>query len=251
MALNLGNLRLPIVLIGEIGLSSFLLIFPTEAALLNGSFENGFTGWTTGGVTSIQNASFGVTPTDGNDQILITNAAGSPPVGLGGEDLEEFLGVPSGIFNDLTLGTALQGSAIRQDFFVGVGDTLTLDWNFLTNDLINDDYAFVLFSRINQLSTLTNADLIKLNRNNSALFNSPSRFALESGYQSLDLTSAITSSGNYRLAIGVIDVNSVFGESGVLVDNVTQTIPISSVPEPSTLFGLFSLGTLLIIKELS
>jgi hypothetical protein len=233
MAFNWQKIFHPITVIGLIGLSSVTIEQPAKAALINGSFE-GSGGWTTGGVTSIQTASFGITPTDSINQLLITNAAGSPPTGIDG--LEDFLNVPIGIVNDSMLGTSEQGSAVFQDFSAQSGDTIFFDWNFLTNDTINDDYGFAIFAQTNQLNSLIHDNLSQIFRVNPNLMPSNSPFDEESGYQTVSLP--VTTSGTYRLAFGVIDVNSRDGLSGIVVDNVRQITPSSPIPESRPLWGL-------------
>ncbi|MDJ0845979.1 hypothetical protein [Crocosphaera sp.] len=212
-----------------------------NAAIVNGSFETGLNGWMTGGVVSIENGSFGVTPTDGVNQALATTADGSLPTSVI-DGLEDFLGVPLGIFDDPGdpfLGAATEGSALKQTFTAQAGDTLTLDWNFLTDDTVNPDYAFVILSPETELNNLTFDDLIKLSASDG-LMGSASIFAEETGYGSF--SASIPTDGTYLLGIGVIDAGDVIGDSGVLLDNVVLEQQPTSVPEGSSLISLGLLG---------
>ena len=58
-----------------LGLSTVLVAAPSQAAVINGSFESGdFTGWEKIGMAAVGTNSIGVNPTDGNYQAgLATN----------------------------------------------------------------------------------------------------------------------------------------------------------------------------------
>lgn len=238
-----------LVFIGLIPLPYLITLPKANAAIVDGSFEENYIGWELGGANATRGAGFGITPTDGLRQSLSTNGAGSPSMGIQG--LEGFLNVPTGIFNDPVRGTAVQGSAIYQDFFARPEDTISLDWNFLTDDTVNNDYAFVFLTPVSNLGNLQHQDLITLGPPSATLItlNPPTSgpvFVQETGYQNLPLSFAVTNAGNYRLAIGVIDTGNDLGDSGVLVDNVQQIPPPSDIPESNTVLGLLSVGTLLL-----
>jgi hypothetical protein len=241
-----GRLISPILLVACLGVPTFTPWRPALSAIVNGSFESGFTGWTTGGVTSIETAAFGVIPPDPINQALGTTEDGSLPTNTVG-GLEDVLGIPLGVFddpNDPFFGAATQGSAIQQTFTAQTGDTLTLDWNFLTNDTLSNDYAFLILANVNDLGTLEFSDLTQLSRANTALGSSGTSFSEETGY--LTFSASIPSDGDYLIAVGVVDVGDVLGDSGVLVDNVSITSDSASVPEGNSLLGLAAIATLMV-----
>ena len=97
---------------------------------INGGFETGdFTAWETIGDTSIETAEFGVIPTQGDFQALLTTDFGS----VSDDILENFLGLNSGDIDGIGNGDATQGSALRKTITVEAGDVLSFDFNFLTD----------------------------------------------------------------------------------------------------------------------
>lgn len=225
----------------------------------NLSFQNDFAGWETTfnnnsmGNTSIQTASFGITPTHESKQALLTTYAddvvggssGSEGQGEGPVDeseIEAFLGIS---LNGLD---AEEGSAIRQTFTTSIANqTLSFNWNFLTtdpraNDLYSDnfnDFAFVSvigtnFSYFHILadtdSTLFPSSAGFTNFTCNELCASGSR-SMQTGYRSHSIT--LPDVGTYTLGFGVIDVGDRLQDSALLVD----------VPEPST--GLFLVAGLI------
>lgn len=244
------RIAVPIGLVSFLGVGSLLSPQPASAIIINGSFESSptvLTGWNLNGVVSMQTASFGVTPTNGFNQALATTGNGSLSTNNTG-GLEDFLGVPLGIFDnpsDPFYGAAAQGSAIYQSFAAQAGDTVTLDWNFLTNDTAQPDYAFLFLAKDSDLGTLTYNDLIKLNSSAglislTSVFCQPTSPCEQTGYR--PYSASITSSGTYVLGVGVVDVLDTDGDSGVLLDNVKLNQSGTNVPEGSTLGGLGLMG---------
>jgi hypothetical protein len=231
---------------GLLGAASLAVSNPAEAAILNGDFENGLTNWTTAGDVDLQT-------TGGNSQALLTtsaisdvdnlNVSGNDPnyVGFDG-GLEESLGLSFGGLDPDANNfiAAIEGSAIQQTFAAQAGDSLTLDWNFLTDD--TQDYAFIALAKSNQLSTLSYNNLTTLS-NSDGLIASNSGFASETGVRQYSYTFA--SAGTYTLSLGVVDVTDVASSSGLLVDNVKLTPKKTDgqkVPEPNLIAGLVLLG---------
>lgn len=213
----------------------FLLFLPsTTWAISNGSFETGdFTGWDTiGGLNAEVGQTFvnfpGVAPTEGLFFARIFNA------GTTGNDLEKFLGVPTGTLPG-AFGTAVNGgAAIKQAFTASRGDAITFDWRYFTQEdptnTNNDDLAFVALN--NEVTVLAN-----VYSGLSPASGGP--FLFESGYRSGTLS--IPSSGTYTLAMGAVDLGEFdFSDSALLVDNVT----VRPIPEPSMmiLFGTGIIG---------
>lgn len=119
-----------------------------SAQVVNGSFENGLTGFSRIGDTSIQTSAFGVDSTQGTSQALITNDGSF--LSLPAPDLEDFLGLTSGSLNTLGNGNAIEGSAIRQTFTANAGDILTFNYNFLTQGPLPPDSNFNDFSFVSR-----------------------------------------------------------------------------------------------------
>ncbi|MDJ0716086.1 MAG: hypothetical protein QNJ54_17965 [Prochloraceae cyanobacterium] len=148
--------------------------------------------------------------------------------------MKDFLGVPLGSLDPdpNNFVAAFEGSAIKQTITAKAGDVLSFNWNFLSNESLNGDYAFIT---LNGLSELGNSA--------ATLLTSNMPFLKETGYQTFSYT--VTTSGTYTLRIGVVDVNDFNETSALLIDDVklTSTEPPKSVPEPTS-----SLGILLFIS---
>jgi hypothetical protein len=187
--------------------------------ITNGSFEDGFSNWTTTGQTTVKGANFGLAPVDGNYQAVLETL--QDETGINSSDLENLLGLSS---VSLTSLGAVEGSAIKQNITVNAGDVLTFSWNFLTDEVSADpnynDFAFFSISNINQLANTYDAT-----------FFSFSLLAQETGYQSYIYN--FTTDGTYTLVFGVVDVGDTTVNSALLVDNVKLT----PVPEPITMLG--------------
>ena len=233
---------------------------PARAGVINPGFESGLTGWATVGDVATRTAAFGSGPTLGAAQAVITNAFFTlsdfdpAPMNLSGTDaltvaaLTSFLGVAGNALDvPLTFGDAYEGSAIQQTFAVQVGDTLSFDWNFVTNELLSPsllglppapDHAFVVIDGV--VSTLTTATT-------ATLVPSASPFVNEVGYQAF--SHVFATAGLVTLAFGVVDSSDFRLSSALLVDNV-QIAPAApiAVPEPDSLAliaaGLLALGAL-------
>jgi hypothetical protein len=234
----------------ESGTYSLLLdTFPfpepsTNATLINGGLETGdFRGWTTLGETSIETSAFGSDPTEGTYQALLSTGGAT----FSGSIIEEFLGLEAGSLDNLgnnldfipfPRGSATQGSAIRQTFTANAGDTLTFNWNFLTNDAVFpsfNDFSFVSISSLSEL-----ADTMF-----PAVISPMTQFFQETGFQTFSFT--IPTTETYTLGIGVTDWRDSTVDSGLFVDNVTLTSvpdPITSVPEPTSVLSVLAFGAL-------
>ncbi len=171
----------------------------------NGGFENkDFNSWKTIGNASIQTAEFGIAPTEGDFQALITTALGT----VNDTEIETFLGLNLGEIDLIGNGDATEGSALQKQVVVETGDILSFDFNFLTNETTFDDFAFV------SVIPNTNFELADIS---SASVLSSTRFELETGYD--NFTYEFTEAGTYNVGIGIVDVTDTAFESGLLVDD--------------------------------
>ena len=219
----------------------------TAGIILNGGFENGFTGWSTTGITSIQTAAFGSGPTEGTQDALMESGDGSGFTTAAG--LASFLGLSAGVLQGIATDQVTGGSSIKQTLTVNAGDALTFHWNFLTNEATAlsggasssfNDLAFV------SISSGGTGTATKLADTFSSFTSSFTTFAAETGFSTQSITFA--TGGTYTLGFGVVNVTDQFGDSGLLLDDVKVTPAVSAVPEPSTLVsasigvGLMGLG---------
>jgi hypothetical protein len=174
-------------------------------------FESGnFTNWTTIGDASIETASLGTSPTEGNFQALITTDFPSVP----DTALENFLGLSVGTIDSLGNGNATEGSALKLNpITVQAGDVVSFDWNFLTNEgtpsSFFNDFAFVSIS-----PSFTS----ELADTNSVFVLSPTPFFEETGYRTFEYR--FTTAGTYTIGFGVADVGDTAVGSGLLVDDL-------------------------------
>ena len=222
--------------------------FTAEAGRVGG-FEPGDPALTKAGDGSVQGTFQGVAPTEGTKQYLITTIASNDGDGLNpvsGTDAVPNSGAGSlqSFFNNTGL-TGTEGSGFLLPFTVSAGDQfLTLQYDFLTNEIApnHNDFAFALtFNSANTLTggvrTITTANLEQANL--SLLSNQNGPFQFHTGYRTFSISLAGFAPGTYSLGVGVEDRTTTDIPSGVLVDNV-QIVP-AAVPEPSTI-GLIIAG---------
>lgn len=179
----------------------------------NGNFETEtFSDWRTIGNNSIETNELGIDPSEGTYQALISNGAGNSGNAVSDGDLETFLGLAPGIFDNLGNGDVTEGSAIKQTFTLEAGDVLTFDWNFLTNEEATSESDFAFFSLTSLTTELADAD------SPSLIETSTEDFSLETGYQTTSI--GISESGTYTLSLGVVDVGDDSVDSALLVDDI-------------------------------
>ncbi len=221
------NTPLTASIFGLLSLSAVFVAAPSQAAVMNGSFESGLTGWTKIGTAGSISAFGDAIPTDGSHQAGLTTYSS----GVSTDSLEGFLGLSAGSLNSLGNGQVTGGTAIQQTFTATAGDVISLDWNFLTiEDTRNanfNDFAFVSFSGLTELADT-----------NSAFYDTSTIFRSQTGYQTTSFTVATT--GTYTLSLGVVNVGDGRVPSALLVDNVRT----ESVPEPASMLGILAFGAL-------
>ncbi|WP_199192138.1 PEP-CTERM sorting domain-containing protein [Chlorogloea sp. CCALA 695] len=213
--------------LGLLSLSTVLVAAPSQAAVINGSFESGdFTGWEKIGTAAVDTNAYGVDTTDGYYQASLVTNSKAPAVSI-----EKFLGLTRGSLSTLGNGVANSGAAIKQTFTASAGDVVSFDWNFLTNEgtpnARNNDFAFFSLTGLTELADTT-----------VSFVDSLSEFREETGYQTTSYT--IATAGNYTLGFGVINSGDRKVQSGLLVDNVSS----EPVPEPASMLGILAFGAL-------
>lgn len=201
-------------------LAAGLLSGGNAFAVTNGDFTVSLAGWDAVGDASVQSsAALLTTAYDANDDV----AGNFNFSGASAQDapvLESQAGLTSG-----ALGNAWDGSLIKQTFTVNAGDTLSFQWNFLSNEGTSGqpDFGFVVINgALTQLGSVAQASVTPgLNG-----------FAAQTGWNTFSQTFA--NAGSVTLALGVVDANDVVTTSALMVDQVT----LSAVPEPGALMLL-------------
>lgn len=227
--------------ITTLGLGAASSVFANP--IVNAGFEQfpDFTGYTTLGNTTIQAGNFHP-PVEGALQALLSNGAGDATGGLNpvtGAQLESFLNLTAGTLTNAATFKATTGSAIQQTFTALAGQTLTLQFDFLTNESPagrtgHNDTAFLTLKNGASPATLTLlADTNSIMHATDPLSDDSGFAANETRY--LTYTTTLTAGGTYTLGLGV--VNSVDGNvaSGLLVDAIRITGAGGSVPLPLAL----------------
>ncbi|XHR30514.1 MAG: PEP-CTERM sorting domain-containing protein [Chthoniobacteraceae bacterium] len=209
-----------------------LALFVASASASTIDYSN-LSNWTsTGDVATTGNGSISLTNAsstytddyDSSGNAIKLNLSGTDPVTAGGT-LENAVGVQIGGLDLDAVNQAEEGSAVTLTLTVNVGDTLTIDWNMLTNDTtasgIGADYFFLT----------VNGQLQILGSSGSASQASTSaNYAAASGAQ--EATYVFTEAGTVTVGLGVVDVGDYANSTEVDLSEVTVTT--TAVPEPQT-----------------
>lgn len=175
---------------------------------------------------SLQTSSFGVQPTEGNTQLLLSTDTFVTPA----RNLEAFLGLASGSLNNLGNGFATEGSALKLSLNnIEARQIVSFDWNFLTNEFpqtVFDDFAFVSISGTGAQEVADTFNPLSFSRTS---------FFRETGYGTFEFR--FSSAGNYTLGIGVVDVGDNIVGSGLLVDNLRVFSEVLGTAGNDSLFG--------------
>lgn len=193
-----------------------------SASIINGSFESGMSGWTTVGPNSaVPNGTInGYNATSGSEYAFINTGVGAQSV-LVQDFVLQSLGISSNYVSTNFPGVT-EGSLLFQTFTLDAGcNELVFDWNFLTNEGGNNDFAFAhLFD-----SSFAPVSTASLNTSSSLSAGSPD-YLLDTGWQNVSF-SGLTGGNTYTLVFGVFDDRDFITDTALLVDNV------HCVPEPS------------------
>lgn len=245
-----------------------MLSTAASAQVLNGGFESGLTSWTTGGVVQAQGSGMGITPQEGSSQALIASATDgtiTPAVtagsGLTAAALEAAIGLPSGTIATIPNGTPVLCSGMSQQFILAAGQSVSFDWNFITNqtfidntslsippDPNNKDFAFAALVRVGFNTVIT-----KLTDTQDGFINGigPAGFLTNFAttqaacpfISSLDWrvrTFTVSFPGTYKLCFGVVHATNTPDNgvnSALVVDNVSATASAIAVTAPATVVG--------------
>ena len=222
-----------------------LLSASPAAAIENGSFETIVSGFPVSW-ESLPGFAFPreswvqfVRPTDGDFMMQLETII---DYGFNtGDEIEEFLDLPTGSLNGLGNGSVFSGNAIRQEFTASPGDTVTFEWNFATAEEGRTlDFAFVSVVCPNEthLEELADAGLSTLP--SAPIFFVPSTGPPEdsgfdhTGYRSFSIT--LMSGGTCRLGIGIAQPDSA-ANSILFVDNVRPIADPTALAECKSDFG--------------
>jgi len=202
-----------------------------HAGVVNGGFETGtIAGWSVTGSGHTATASVGVTPTVGTYQGYIETTGNFTALAPA---VVASLGLTGPAIAALGAGTPTNGTGISQDVTVSAGDTLTFDWDFLTDELNEaatyNDFAFL---------SVDGTAYLLASRNSSTynIVSPPAGFDGQTDWQAGSYT--FTSAGTFKIGFGVFNVGDTGHNSVLLIDNVS--LP---VPEPTTaLLAAFGLS---------
>lgn len=198
-----------------VGITSFVGVDSAQAAIINGDFSSGFSGWSTLG------------DTDATSGAAVLNTLGADLA-----DIESFLGLPTGALAGISGTNPINGSAIKQSFFANAGTTISFDWFFQAGDYFPfNDFAFYSLVPTGGANLLSNVAAVGDFGN--------------SGQQSLSFL--IPTTGNYTLGFGVLNALDFGLNSSLTIDNVNgDTTPI---PTPALLPGLLGMGVAALRKR--
>jgi hypothetical protein len=179
---------------------------------------------------------FGISPTDGTHQLLLTtiSTAGAHDPGptqsgtnaVSVSSLAAFLGVATSSIRDGTV-TGQEGSAFQLSLgALAAGTTVSFKYDFLTNEVqpgAHNDFGFITLTGMSG-NTPVVADTLSLLAPTTGVGNP---FVLETHYQTYSFT--IATAGTYSLGIGVVDGTTTDTSSALLVDSINVPDSGSSV----------------------
>ena len=222
--------RIPARLTAPVLAWALLAAWPAAAIVINPSFEAGDTsGWTGSGDTGAVDASFGITPTDGSFQALVTSGVGAASASA----FESSMGLGAGFMDSLiplispnTDGTTVtEVSGLQQTFTAGAGDTVIFDYTFLTNEdppeKLTSDFLFYDLSGVG-------SEVLASARRRNGLSASGTAFDWESATQQVQVV--IPTAGTYTLTVGVADLEDSLRDTAGIFD----AFVLLKAPEPNS-----------------
>jgi len=148
------------------------------------------------------------------------SAAANYPPAVPVADLEAFFGMASGAISSINPGdgiyvdSPIEGSGIKDSFGFEIGDIISFDYNFMTDEVVPDyvnDYAFVAIG--GQVALLDHV-----------LGSTPSvsyPYERETGYMSFSYAAPVA--GILDFGVGIVDVADGVVDSALLIDNIKVT----------------------------
>lgn len=215
---------------------------PARAALVNGGFEFGLSGWSVfpaAGVNPIrataESSGFGILPTEGRLQGVIetSDIDGDPAAAI-----EAFFDLAPGAIDGLGFDDPT-GIAIQQTVTVTAGDTLLGDINFLTNELVQGDPGYTTNPAFDDFAVLIADGLVHIlaDVNQAGFFtsnvllrggNSVTGVTKETGYGPLNYI--FQNTGTQKIGFAVFNVSDIGHQSALAMDDLR----IEAVPLPAT-----------------
>ncbi|MDV3352817.1 filamentous hemagglutinin N-terminal domain-containing protein [Leptothoe sp. LEGE 181152] len=185
-----------------------------------------FLNWESIGEVLLETSQFGTGPTPAPSQVLLDSGTNA----VSQAQLETFLGLAPGSLDGLGSGDAVNGAGIRATFTAQAGDTVSFDWNFVTDQdpgLVFDDNDFAVVVLSGTPTVL--ADTGFPDGSSSGLTASPEAFenfgigffSFDFGTGTESFSTTVPADGSYTLGIALVNEDSAFDQSLLLVDNVT------------------------------
>jgi hypothetical protein len=221
-----------------------------QAQFINGGFETGtYSSWSLTGTGYVVGpvGTPAIMPPSGNFQGGLQTDGAAPAFGPNGiytsvSGLELFFGLAGGTLDSIrptnSSPTFGGGSGLFQTVTVNAGDTLTLEWDFVTREVgtenIFNDFAFVVIGgtamRLQAVNDLVNGPLT-----GPTVFMGGDNYRT-SAYQTFNFV--FNSGGTFNIGLGVISMGDDLINSGLAFDDFR----LSPVPEPSGLALLAAAG---------
>ena len=210
---------------------------PLAARAAVSGFESGtMAGWSVSGAGHVNTASMGITPTGGTylGELETTGNLTTSSAAI------SLLNVSSTDVYNLVLDVPLNGTVIYRSVTVSAGDTLSFDWNFISDELDEsstfNDFAFwTVFDGTTGVPYLLGARNLGISYWDST--SPPPGFDGQMGWHTESYT--FSAAGTYEIGFAAFNVGDHGHNSALLLDNITLPDP---VPEPASLVGLVGAG---------
>ena len=237
------SLKAPLQILSAV---CFGVMSNASLAAVNLGFEDSnLGGWSIVGDVGAKGSLGGVLPYEGSFLGFLTtafdanddasgnlNMTGVKPVDS--SQLETFLSLPLTSLDpsNASFITATEGSAMKQTFAVAAGDTISVRYNLISNDISlfapgvgGFDSAYITIGQG------ANTTATRLAYSSAAQTAASAGYAGQTQYQSFQYT--VANSGNITLGFAVVDVGDYTTSSALLIDAINITSIPAPVPEPS------------------